>query len=705
MTSNPKKHIIDAFLREIYGEKSAPDQTAEIRRRLLEKDQTLASDSKLGLGLGTDHLESDSVEPPVPLVSVKSEPVKVTSLNWVGVAAAILVGVGLVGAIIQIAQNRNPLVDQVAKEGGGEKDIAGLAAIEDADVEKKQKDKSGRPPAKGVDRSDLVKTDIGSIETGAKPKQPGRLQEQPGLTEPAKGIQAKRVFPERFAVGVAPTELGSILDQINSSLSENWRVNVIASRVPVEGSLWLERLFDCLLGRAPSDLDIARFSQDWESQEGRRRIVHQLVAYQDYSREFANHWADLFFLSLVSTHRVSLEEMGGSRGQPLRQFLRESFQKEKPWDQMVTELITAKGSMNPESALYKPEAEYIAIHGRNSTQLAAQFSRNFLGAEIQCAQCHDDSLYSLGRKDFFGLEAYLTGVKVSQKTGYAEVTESPINRKNLGRFYFDEQKVSIYAPPTIAGRETPLDPADPRSDLALAIVQSDQFSMTMVNWVWREIYGYGLSRPGRVKASINAPHRPLLTHLAEQWSASQFDFRTMIEWVVLADAFSAPGAPSSDTLAKDIPKFGGVPFFSYSYDKTKHDVKSAIAKLVKAYQAPAGLTLVGRLQLSPGTSPAEEVDPLNAVDDNVLPIELEVPDFAKGWGVEAAMVAVLDQIALSAKLEFQTKLEHVFMLGLKRKPNGMERSQAQQLLSSAGTVDVESEKQVLQDIWWAIYPR
>ena len=89
---------------------------------------------------------------------------------------------------------------------------------------------------------------------------------------------------------------------------------------------------------------------------------------------------------------------------------------------MVTELITAKGSMNPESALYKPEAEYIAIHGRNSTQLAAQFSRNFLGAEIQCAQCHDDSLYSLGRKDFFGLEAYLTGVKVSQKTGYAEVT-------------------------------------------------------------------------------------------------------------------------------------------------------------------------------------------------------------------------------------------------------------------------------------------
>ena len=67
MTNNPKKRILDAFLREVYGNKTPPDQTEEILRRLEEADQSFASDSKIGVQLEQDILdfENDSSEFPI----------------------------------------------------------------------------------------------------------------------------------------------------------------------------------------------------------------------------------------------------------------------------------------------------------------------------------------------------------------------------------------------------------------------------------------------------------------------------------------------------------------------------------------------------------------------------------------------------------------------------------------------------------------
>ena len=119
MTNNPKKRILDAFLREVYGNKTPPDQTEEILRRLEEADQSFASDSKIGIQLEQDILDFENDSSDFPIVKTKNPPQKsIRSLNWISVAATLLFCVGLTLAIVAIAkrQRANPGVnDNVAK--------------------------------------------------------------------------------------------------------------------------------------------------------------------------------------------------------------------------------------------------------------------------------------------------------------------------------------------------------------------------------------------------------------------------------------------------------------------------------------------------------------------------------------------------------------------------------------------------------------
>ena len=86
------------------------------------------------------------------------------------------------------------------------------------------------------------------------------------------------------------------------------------------------------------------------------------------------------------------------------EYLRESFAANKPWDQLVREILSADGS-DPKQL---GPARFYLDRNRELNEVTRDISRAFLGMNLQCAQCHDHPLVADYKQEFYyGLIAFL----------------------------------------------------------------------------------------------------------------------------------------------------------------------------------------------------------------------------------------------------------------------------------------------------------
>jgi hypothetical protein len=698
MSSKSKKHIIDSLLREIYGDKSPPDQAPQILNRLEENDLSLLSDSKLG------KLQSDSG--PYRAIQHQSPPAsETTRSHWLIIAASLAFCIGLIGATIKVMQN-----------DGKPNSVAGL---ETADGEATLNDLNSKSlPANHQFKSKT--TAVPSAEKLADSNsQTTTPSERKEFNPVTNDLQPNNPLPT-FAQNTIRAGLIDIRSNIDQSFANLWHINVIAAPQPIGKTAWINRAFEKLLGRQPESSELDQLKTDFPGNafpaiEDRIKIVESLISGDTLTREFSNYWADRF-LGYATRNTVTLRtkspktrEVVSQERLALQSFLRRSFFEKKPLNQIAHQLLTASGSVDPKAIEYNPAAGFLAGAGKSANEIAETVSRSFLGTELACAQCHSDPAFEQSQQDYLGLATFFLGTQVSRKiTGVAVVSEKTITRKRTGLFFTDKNGAAVYAPPLVAGHDVDLNPADPRKSLADQLIQSDRFANAMVNWVWEEIYGYGLSKTGRINQTVNAPHYRLMSDLAEQLVAHDFDFRAVAKWAVLSEAFVASNSPPAETLTKDIPKYGGVAFFSYFYDQIEYDPVESVNRLVKAYEKPEGITDTARLSLNVKQT-AKGIEIIDRLEQGVLPnglkVEDEIPDFARGWGSESRINSLLNDIAHSATLKLDQKLEHLYLLSLKRPPSRSELAQLKSLFTIKKSGRPQSDLQVLQDIWWAIYPR
>src|SRR5439155_8628258 len=107
----------------------------------------------------------------------------------------------------------------------------------------------------------------------------------------------------------------------------------------------------------------------------RAQLIDQLLERPEFADFWALKWADLL---RVEAH--SLDQKGV---QNFHHWIRQSIAENKPLDRFVRELITARGSTysDPAANYYRPNRD-AATRGKVAAQV-------FLGARLQCAECHN----------------------------------------------------------------------------------------------------------------------------------------------------------------------------------------------------------------------------------------------------------------------------------------------------------------------------
>lgn len=312
---------------------------------------------------------------------------------------------------------------------------------------------------------------------------------------------------------------------------------------------FLRRVTLDLAGTIPTSQEVRAFLAD-RSPEKRTRRIDQLLAAPGYARRMAWH-VDVMLMERRSDLRVPLAVW--------QQYLREQFEKNRPYDDLVAEILSADGS---DPKLRAP-AKFLLDRDLEPNLVTRDIGRIFLGRNLRCAQCHDSPIVDDYKQEhYYGILAFVSRTSLFPP-GNANAAVSAIAEKADGDVnftsVFDKNKVqkttgprvplgkAIQDPPLVKGKEYKVAPAanvrpiptySRRERLAAALVESSLFRRNAANRFWAQMLGRGLVHPLDLDHSANPPSHPeLLDLLAEELAAHKYDLKWFLREVALSNTY------------------------------------------------------------------------------------------------------------------------------------------------------------------------
>jgi hypothetical protein len=286
------------------------------------------------------------------------------------------------------------------------------------------------------------------------------------------------------------------------------RLGIVPSDLAGDAA-FLRRVYLDTIGTLPTAEEARRFLASTEPDK-RVRLIDHLLGRDEYADYWTMRWSDI-----LRVDRARIKPQGAVA---MTRWLRRQFAENRPYDQLVREIITARGDTLSE----KPASFYLVLD--SPEEASRSISQLFLGVRIQCAQCHHHPFEKWGQDDYFGLAGFLTGVKRKPLPGGDEAlvvqAGSDIKHPRTNR-----------PVPTHALGAAPADftgVADRRQVLADWMTASDNpfFARAIVNRLWAHYFGRGLVEPiDDLRATNPATNEPLLAELARYLRDLNYDLK------------------------------------------------------------------------------------------------------------------------------------------------------------------------------------
>jgi hypothetical protein len=296
-----------------------------------------------------------------------------------------------------------------------------------------------------------------------------------------------------------------------------------------DDATFLRRIYLDLIGIPPTPEEARAFLNDPQASRAKReRLIGSLME----RKEFIDHWS-LKWGDLLQSNRKHLGEKGTWA---FRQWIRDSIAANKPYDQMVRELLTAKGSTyeNPAANFFQVNTDPKRAM-ENTTQL-------FLGVRMVCTQCHDHPFEKWTQNQYYQLTAFFAAVGV--KPGF-DSGEEIVYLKRDGFDVKHPKNNRVVAPQyLVASTDAPpiASFSDRREALAdwLTSEKNPFFARAIVNRLWSYFFGRGIIEPvDDIRASNPPVNAPLLEALAADFVKHNFDLQHVIRTIVNSRTYQA----------------------------------------------------------------------------------------------------------------------------------------------------------------------
>ncbi len=163
----------------------------------------------------------------------------------------------------------------------------------------------------------------------------------------------------------------------------------------IDDATFLRRAYLGVIGRIPSADEAAGFLND-ASTGKREALIDRLTASPGFDSHLFNWAADLL--------RVQTRQEQFGLGWHV--WLRKSLAEDKPWDAMVSEMLSSNGhcSTDPAVGYYLRDRNMQLDNFSNTMQV-------FLGRQIGCAQCHDHPFDDWSQYEYYEMAAFGGGIQ------------------------------------------------------------------------------------------------------------------------------------------------------------------------------------------------------------------------------------------------------------------------------------------------------
>lgn len=309
-----------------------------------------------------------------------------------------------------------------------------------------------------------------------------------------------------------------------------------------DDATFVRRAYLDAIGGLPTMEETKRFIDSADPQK-REKMVDQLLGLTGdpnldlYNDRYASFWT-LKWSDLIRNNSKSVGEQGMWA---LHNWIKESFRTNKPFDQFVRELVTAKGSIYSNGP-----ANYFRIN-QNSSALTESTSQLFMGVRLECAKCHHHPYEAYSQADYYGLAAFFARVtsKNSEEFGIFG-RETVIMVRTSGEV--SHPRTGKRLPPTPLGGEPIEDPLDRRLPLAdwLTSPANQLFSKSIVNRYMGYLMGRGLVEPIDDMRSTNPPSNgALLDALAKDFVAHDHNLKHLMRTIMTSRLYQLRSEPTA----------------------------------------------------------------------------------------------------------------------------------------------------------------
>jgi hypothetical protein len=336
--------------------------------------------------------------------------------------------------------------------------------------------------------------------------------------------------------GNVPDEFYANLPRTNFIDEHVWeklkRLKITPS-APAPDHKFLRRAYIDIIGRPPTPEESRRFLAD-PSPDNRERLIDHLLEQPEFADYWANKWVDLL---RPNAYRVGIKAVLNYDA-----WIRDSFRKNKPYDQFVRELITAQGSTfhNGAATMFRDR--------RSHDELTTITSQLFLGIRLECTKCHHHPFEVWSQDDFYSFAAYFA--KIARKgTGLSP----PISGSEEIVYTAKSGSVKhpltgkVLPPRPLFGKTPEIKPdTDPRKALAEWITSKDNpfFVQVQANRVWADMMGRGLVEPVDDLRATNPPsNAPLLKALGKEFRRQGYDLKKLIRLIATSHVYGLSSLP------------------------------------------------------------------------------------------------------------------------------------------------------------------
>ncbi len=310
------------------------------------------------------------------------------------------------------------------------------------------------------------------------------------------------------------------------------RLNLKPSK-PSSDSEFIRRVYLDVVGMLPTPQETKAFLAD-TSETKRDDLIEKLLAQPEFVDYWAYRLSDLFLISSKKLRPLALKAY--------YDWLRGEIEKITPWDQLVRQVVAAKGD-----TLKNGAANFYSIHQDPET-MAENVSQAFMSLSINCAKCHNHPLEKWTNDQYYSFANLFARVRAKGWGGDARSGDG-------ARTLFIADRGDLIQPRT--GKPQPAAPLDGqaiasdstedrREALAdwLTSPENPYFTRSIANRVWANFFGRGIVEPvDDLRISNPASNEPLLQAISEHLAKNDYDLKSLMRLILRSETYRRSSTP------------------------------------------------------------------------------------------------------------------------------------------------------------------